>query len=86
MNFYQPFSLPKLMVAPNGSRRMKTDHESIPITIDEICTTAKACYNSGAEALHFHVRDNDGLHVLDAGLYKEAVSYTHLTLPTTPYV
>ena len=88
MNFYQPFSLPKLMVAPNGSRRMKTDHESIPITIDEICKTAKACYNSGAEAIHFHVRDNDGLHVLDAGLYKEAlrelesVSYTHLTLPT----
>ena len=54
MNFYQPFSLPKLMVAPNGSRRMKTDHESIPITIDEICKTAKACYNSGAEALHYN--------------------------------
>ena len=41
MNFYQPFSLPKLMVAPNGSRRMKTDHESIPITIDEICKIIK---------------------------------------------
>ena len=45
MNFYKPFNLPKLMVAPNGSKRMKIDHESIPITIGEICTTAKACYN-----------------------------------------
>ena len=81
MNFYQPFSLPKLMVAPNGSRRMKTDHESIPITIDEICKTAKACYNSGAEALHFHVRDNDGLHVLDAGLYKEALNELEHQVP-----
>ena len=81
MNFYQPFSLPKLMVAPNGSRRMKTDHESIPITIDEICKTAKACYNSGAEALHFHVRDNDGLHVLDAGLYKEALRELESIVP-----
>ena len=42
MNFYKPFNLPKLMVAPNGSKRMKIDHESIPITIDEICSTAKA--------------------------------------------
>ena len=69
------------MVAPNGSRRMKTDHESIPITIDEICKTAKACYNSGAEALHFHVRDNDGLHVLDAGLYKEALRELESIVP-----
>ena len=46
MNFYKPINLPKLMVAPNGSKRMKIDHESIPITISEICSTAKACYNS----------------------------------------
>ena len=71
MNFYKPFNLPKLMVAPNGSKRMKIDHESIPITIGEICSTAKACYNSGAEALHFHVRNNDGLHVLDLDFIKK---------------
>ena len=28
---------------------------------------------------HLHVRDGDALHTV-------AVSYTHLTLPTTPYV
>tara|TARA_B100001057_G_scaffold469108_1_gene529088 strand:+ start:1054 stop:1833 length:780 start_codon:yes stop_codon:yes gene_type:complete len=81
MNFYKPFNLPKLMVAPNGSKRMKIDHENIPITIDEICSTAKACYNSGAEALHFHVRNNDGLHVLDSGLYKEALAELNLIVP-----
>tara|TARA_B100001029_G_scaffold47323_1_gene37477 strand:+ start:519 stop:1298 length:780 start_codon:yes stop_codon:yes gene_type:complete len=81
MNFYKPFNLPKLMVAPNGSKRMKIDHESIPITIGEICSTAKACYNSGAEALHFHVRNNDGLHVLDSGLYKEALAELNLVVP-----
>ena len=81
MNFYKPLNLPKLMVAPNGSKRMKIDHESIPITIGEICSTAKACYNSGAEALHFHVRDNDGLHVLDSGLYKEALAELNLIVP-----
>ena len=80
MNFYKPFNLPKLMVAPNGSKRMKIDHESIPITISEICSTAKACYNSGAEALHFHVRNNDGLHVLDSGLYK-ALAELNLIVP-----
>ena len=81
MNFYKPFNLPKLMVAPNGSKRMKIDHESIPITISEICSTAKACYNSGAEAIHFHVRNNDGLHVLDSGLYKEALAELNLIVP-----
>ena len=81
MDFYKPFNLPKLMVAPNGSKRMKIDHESIPITIGEICSTAKACYNSGAEALHFHVRNNDGLHVLDSGLYKEALAELNLIVP-----
>ena len=81
MSDYKPFNLPKLMVAPNGSKRMKIDHESIPITISEICSTAKACYNSGAEAIHFHVRNNDGLHVLDSGLYKEALAELNLIVP-----
>jgi len=73
MTFYKPQNLPRLMVAPNGSRRMKSDHPMIPITIPEIVKTAKACYLNGAEAIHFHVRDNAGVHVLDAGLYKEAL-------------
>ena len=59
MKFYQPNNLPDLMVAPNGSRRMKSDHNEIPMTINEICQTAQNCFEAGAEALHFHVRNKN---------------------------
>ena len=74
MSFYQPIELPKLMVSPNGSRKMKKDHPAVPLSISEIVNTAKNCYTAGAEAMHFHVRDKNGLHVLDSGLYKEALA------------
>jgi 3-keto-5-aminohexanoate cleavage enzyme len=62
------------MVAPNGARRMKTDHHNLPMTIGEIVVTAKACSVAGADGIHAHVRDEFGKHVLDAGLYLELVS------------
>ena len=73
MSFYKPDKLPKLMVAPNGARRIKKDHPAVPLTINETVETAKACYKEGAGAIHLHVRDKNGQHVLDAGLYKEAL-------------
>ena len=85
MTFYQPDKLPKLMVAPNGARKIKKDHPEVPLTIRETVDVAKNCFKAGAGAIHLHVRNDKGEHVLDAGLYKEAlnaVSYTHLTLPT----
>ena len=33
MGFYQPEKLPKLMVAPNGARKIKKDHPAVPLTI-----------------------------------------------------
>ena len=66
MSFYKPEKLPKLMVAPNGARRLKKDHPAVPLTINETVETAKACYKEGAEAIHLHVRDKNGQHVLDA--------------------
>ena len=58
------------MVAPNGARPMKKDHKAVPITIPEIVDTGKACFDSGADAIHFHIRDNKEQHVLDSGLCK----------------
>ena len=55
MSDYKPHNLPKLMVAPNGSRRMKRDHKHIPMSINEICITARKCFLAGAGAIHFHV-------------------------------
>ena len=62
------------MVAPNGARPMKKDHAAVPITINEIVKTGEACFKAGAEAIHFHTRNNKGEHVLDSGLCKETLS------------
>lgn len=66
--------LPFIMVAPNGASRTKTDHPALPMTIGEIAETAAACLQAGAGAIHAHVRDEAGSHVLDAGLYLEATA------------
>ncbi|MBS0565736.1 MAG: 3-keto-5-aminohexanoate cleavage protein [Proteobacteria bacterium] len=66
--------LPRLMVAPNGATRTKADHPALPVTIEEIVACARACHATGADGLHAHVRDRDGRHVLDAGLYAELLA------------
>ena len=73
MPFYQPNELPKLMVAPNGARKVKKDHPEVPLTIQETVEVAKNCFKAGAGAIHLHVRNEIGEHVLDAGLYIEAL-------------
>jgi len=67
-------SLPRLMVAPTGARKSKADHPALPITLDEIILTARSCQAAGADGLHLHLRDSQGWHILDAGLYKEALA------------
>ncbi len=74
-------SLPKLMVAPNGARRGKADHPAIPITLDEIVKDAAACFEAGADGLHLHLRDQAGRHILDAGMYREALVELRRVVP-----
>lgn len=73
--------LPEIMVAPNGARRDKADHPQLPITIPEIVNTAQACWQAGARGIHLHVRDHRGQHVLDTGLYREAISELEMAIP-----
>ncbi|WP_422374049.1 3-keto-5-aminohexanoate cleavage protein [Roseibium sp.] len=73
--------LPLIMVAPNGARRTKADHPALPVTIAETVATAKACFEAGAGALHAHVRDATGAHVLDAGLYRELLAEMRSAVP-----
>ncbi len=73
--------LPALMVAPNGARLGKSDHPAIPLTLDEIITTARDCHRAGADGLHLHLRDADGGHVLDSGRYREAVGELARAVP-----
>lgn len=73
--------LPKIMVAPNGARLTKKDHPNLPMTIEETVQTASACHKEGAGALHAHIRDEEGNHILDAGLYRELIDEMAVKVP-----
>jgi len=63
---------------------MPTDHPGLPVTIPEIVASAVDCAAVGAEALHLHVRDKNGAHSIDAGLYREALAELDAALPGFP--
>ncbi|MFY0616549.1 MAG: 3-keto-5-aminohexanoate cleavage protein [Shimia sp.] len=71
----------KITSAPNGARRGSKDHPALPVTIVELVQTAKACFNAGADEIHLHVRDDQGVHTLDPGRYREAISAIHESVP-----
>jgi len=73
--------LPQIMVAPTGARRGPVDHPALPVTISQIVDEARACFAAGAGAIHAHVRDADGLHTLDAGLYRELLAELEKAVP-----
>lgn len=70
-----------LMVAPNGARRGRGDHCQLPVTVQQTAETAAACFAAGAQALHLHVRDDEGRHSLDAGRYREALDAVRESAP-----
>lgn len=63
---------PMVIAAPNGARRGKAAHANLPMSIAEIAAEAALCQQAGAAVLHLHVRDGNGMHSLDAGLYRAA--------------
>jgi 3-keto-5-aminohexanoate cleavage enzyme len=63
-----------IAVAPNGGRRSKADHPALPITPAELAATASACLEAGACLIHLHVRDRQGMHLLDADAYRLAIA------------
>ena len=77
-------TLPKYMVAPNGARKDKNDHPNLPSTIEEIVNESKNCFLKGANGIHAHVRDKNGKHVLDSGLYKELIKELAKNIPQLP--
>ncbi len=62
-----------MAVAPNGGRKNKADCPGLPITPDELARTAAECLDRGAAMLHLHVRDAEGVHLLDAQAYRAAI-------------
>lgn len=62
-----------IMSAPNGARRGKDDHQSLPITPDELADCSASIADAGASMLHLHVRDEQGGHTLDPDRYRAAI-------------
>ena len=73
MNPYRPDEPLILAVAPNGAYKQPSDHPAVPITAAALAETAKACLDAGAAMLHMHVRETDGRHSLDVGIYRDAL-------------
>ncbi|MFE0756848.1 3-keto-5-aminohexanoate cleavage protein [Inquilinus sp. NPDC058860] len=63
-----------IAVAPNGGRRTKADHPALPLTPAELARVAVECRDAGAAMIHTHVRDRDGVHLLDADAYRAAIA------------
>ncbi len=63
-----------IAVAPNGARKTKQDHPTLPISPDELAETARAALDAGAAMIHLHVRDDEERHSLDVERYREATA------------
>ncbi|MEP5155363.1 3-keto-5-aminohexanoate cleavage protein [Planktotalea sp.] len=74
--------LPRLMVAPNGARRLKSDHPAIPLTDDELVATALSCEAAGADGIHIHIRSGQGQHLLDVGRYRALLQQLSEAVPS----
>ncbi len=74
-------ALPRIMLAPNGARKTKADHSRLPMTVAELIAETRLAVQAGADGLHAHIRDSDGRHSLDAGLYRELLSETDQAFP-----
>jgi uncharacterized protein (DUF849 family) len=60
-------------VAPTGAETDKSDVSSLPVTVEELVATAKACEAAGAAVIHVHVRDADAKPTLDLGYVRAAL-------------
>jgi 3-keto-5-aminohexanoate cleavage enzyme len=63
-----------ISVAPTGAETAKTDAPGLPVTVDELVSTAKACEAAGAAVIHVHVRDAEARPTLDSGRVREALT------------
>ena len=63
-----------ITVAPTGAETAKADAPSLPVTLDELVRTARACAGIGASVVHVHIRDVDTRPTLDLGRLTETVA------------
>jgi len=63
-----------ITVAPTGAESRKDDVPALPVTLDELVATAKACEAAGAGLVHVHIRDEHTQPSLDLGRLKDTVA------------
>jgi uncharacterized protein (DUF849 family) len=62
-----------ITVAPTGAESEKSEVPALPVTLDELVTTAKECRAAGAAVIHVHIRDDDARSSLDPARLADTV-------------
>jgi 3-keto-5-aminohexanoate cleavage enzyme len=63
-----------ITVAPTGAESSKADVPALPVTLDELVTTAKECQAAGAAVIHVHIRDAGAQPTLDLARLTDTVA------------
>jgi 3-keto-5-aminohexanoate cleavage enzyme len=63
-----------ITVAPTGAESSKADVPALPVTLDELVSTAKECEALGAAIIHVHIRDEKAEPTLDQGRLRATVA------------
>lgn len=63
-----------ITVAPTGAEAAKDAAPALPVTLQELVTTAKECQAAGASVIHVHVRDDRARPTLEPGQLAETVA------------
>jgi uncharacterized protein (DUF849 family) len=66
-----------ITIAPTGAEVVKADVPALPVTLDELVSTAKECEAEGAAVVHVHIRDDDAQPTLDPPRLKDTVQALH---------
>ena len=63
-----------ITVAPTGAESEKSIVPALPVTLDELVTTAKECQAAGAAVVHVHIRDGEARPTLDLSRLRDTVA------------
>jgi uncharacterized protein (DUF849 family) len=63
-----------ITVAPTGAETAKDEAPALPVTLDELVSTARACEAAGAALVHVHIRDDGAQPTLDLGRLRDTVA------------
>jgi 3-keto-5-aminohexanoate cleavage enzyme len=69
-----PAAATLITVAPTGAESAKSAVPALPVTLDELVTTAKECQAAGAAVIHVHIRDDQARPTLELSRLKDTVA------------